>query len=180
MCGSGTFLIEGAWMSMRRAPGLERTFAFERFPAFDTAAWEERRARAKAEALPAPRSPLHGFDINAGALGTARRNARRAGLTLALERRDVKTLQPPVPGPGLVVANPPYGKRVGEGGELPELYRALGATLRQVLPGLARGADRPRGGRADPRPGPARHPTACASGTAACAAGSCCPGLLAP
>lgn len=135
MCGSGTFLIEGAWMSMRRAPGLERTFAFERFPSFDKAAWEERQSRAKAEALPAPRASLHGFDINAGALGTARRNARRAGLTLALERRDVKTLQPPVAGLGLVVANPPYGKRVGEGGELPELYRALGATLKKAFQG---------------------------------------------
>lgn len=135
MCGSGTFLIEGAWMSMRRAPGLERAFAFERFPGFDKAAWEERRARARAEALPAPRAPLHGFDINAGALGTARRNARRAGVTLALERRDVKTLEAPVARPGLVVANPPYGKRVGEGGELPELYRALGATLRRAFQG---------------------------------------------
>ncbi len=135
MCGSGTFLIEGAWKSMRRAPGLERSFAFEHFPSFNKAAWEARRARARSEALTAPRGPLHGFDINAGALGTARRNARRAGLTLALERRDVKTLEAPVPGPGLVVANPPYGKRVGEGGELPALYRALGATLRRAFPG---------------------------------------------
>jgi putative N6-adenine-specific DNA methylase len=135
MCGSGTFLIEGAWRSMRRAPGLERSFAFERFRAFDKAAWEERRARARSEALSAPRGPLYGFDINAGALGTARRNARRAGLTLALERRDVKTLEAPVAGPGLVVANPPYGKRVGESGDLPALYRALGATLRRAFQG---------------------------------------------
>jgi putative N6-adenine-specific DNA methylase len=135
MCGSGTFLIEGAWMSQHRAPGLERRFAFEHFPRFDAVAWEERKARARAEALPAPRAPLHGFDLNAGALGTARRNARRAGLTLALERRDVKTLAAPVPGQGLVVVNPPYGKRVGEGGELPQLYRALGATLRRAFRG---------------------------------------------
>ncbi|HYH99525.1 RNA methyltransferase [Hyalangium sp.] len=135
MCGSGTFLIEGAWMSMRRAPGLERSFAFERFPGFDPAAWEQRRARARSEALSAPRAPLHGFDINAGALGTARRNARRAGVTLALERRDVKTLDAPGAGLGLVVANPPYGKRVGESGELPALYRALGATLRRAFQG---------------------------------------------
>jgi putative N6-adenine-specific DNA methylase len=135
MCGSGTFLIEGAWRSMRRAPGLERSFAFERFPGFGKPAWEERLARARAEALPAPRAPLHGFDLNAGALGTARRNARRAGVTLALERRDVKTLQAPVAGPGLLVANPPYGKRVGEGGDLPALYRALGATLRRSFQG---------------------------------------------
>jgi putative N6-adenine-specific DNA methylase len=135
MCGSGTFLIEGAWMSMRRAPGLERSFAFERFPRFAAAAWAERKARAQAEALSLPRAALHGFDINAGALGTARRNARRAGVALALERRDVRTLEAPVAGPGLVVANPPYGKRVGEEGELPELYRALGATLRRAFKG---------------------------------------------
>ncbi|WP_224247307.1 THUMP domain-containing class I SAM-dependent RNA methyltransferase [Hyalangium gracile] len=135
MCGSGTFLIEGAWMSMRRAPGLERRFAFEQFPRFDAAAWADRQARARAEALPAPRAALHGFDINAGALGTARRNARRAGLTLTLERRDVKVLEAPGTARGLVVANPPYGKRVGEGGDLPALYRALGATLRRAFQG---------------------------------------------
>lgn len=135
MCGSGTFLIEGAWMSMRRAPGLERRFAFEHFPGFDATAWAERQEKARKEGLTAPRAALHGFDINAGALGTARRNARRAGMTLALERRDVRTLEAPVAGPGLVVANPPYGKRVGEGVELPELYRALGATLRRAFGG---------------------------------------------
>lgn len=135
MCGSGTFLIEGAWMSMRRAPGLERRFAFERFPGFAPAAWEALRARVQAEALATPRAALAGFDLNAGALGTARRNARRAGVTLTLERRDVKTLEAPGKTPGLVVANPPYGKRVGEGGELPDLYRALGATLKRAFGG---------------------------------------------
>jgi putative N6-adenine-specific DNA methylase len=135
MCGSGTFLVEGAWLSMRRAPGLLRAFAFESFPGFDAAAWAGRKARMEAEALPAPRATLHGFDINAGSLGTARRNARRAGVTLALERQDVRTLAAPVPGPGLVVANPPYGKRVGEAEDLPGLYRALGHTLRRGFAG---------------------------------------------
>jgi putative N6-adenine-specific DNA methylase len=136
MCGSGTFLIEGAWLSQRRAPGLLRTFAFERFPGFDAAAWAERRARAEAEALPAPRAVLRGHDLNAGALGTARRNARRAGVSLTLERQDVRTLVPPAGlAPGWVVANPPYGKRVGEGEDLPGLYRALGTTLRRSFAG---------------------------------------------
>jgi putative N6-adenine-specific DNA methylase len=136
MCGSGTFLIEGAWMSRRRAPGLSRAFAFERFPGFDAAGWAERKARAQAESLPAPRSVLRGYDINAGALGTARRNARRAEVTLTLERQDVRTLAlPSGPGRGLVVVNPPYGKRVGEAEDLPGLYRALGATFRRTFPG---------------------------------------------
>jgi putative N6-adenine-specific DNA methylase len=136
MCGSGTFLVEGAWMSRGRAPGLGRGFAFERFPDFDAAGWAARKARAEAEVLPAPRSVLRGYDLNAGALGTARRNARRAGVTLMLERQDVRTLTLPEGlGPGLVVANPPYGKRVGEAEDLPGLYRALGQTLRRSFAG---------------------------------------------
>jgi putative N6-adenine-specific DNA methylase len=135
MCGSGTFLIEAAWMSMGRDPGLARAFAFESFPGFDAAAWTARKQRAEAEALPAPRGALRGYDLNAGALGTARRNARRAGVTLALERHDVRTLAAPPDGPGLLVANPPYGKRVGEAEDLPGLYRALGATLRKGFGG---------------------------------------------
>ena len=135
MCGSGTFLIEAGGRSRELAPGLQRAFAFEAFPMHVPTAWAERRARAQAQAAAAPRGTLHGFDLNAGALGTARRNARRAGLTLALERRDVRTLTPPVAGPGLLVANPPYGKRVGEGEDLPGLYRALGATVRGAFAG---------------------------------------------
>ncbi len=135
MCGSGTFLIEAAWMSMRRAPGLSRSFAFEAFPRFDAAAWAARRARAEGEALAAPRGALRGHDINAGSLGTARRNARRAGVTLTLERQDVRTLVAPQGGAGFLVANPPYGKRVGEAEDLPGLYRALGATLRKGFGG---------------------------------------------
>ncbi|RKH55516.1 THUMP domain-containing class I SAM-dependent RNA methyltransferase [Corallococcus aberystwythensis] len=129
MCGSGTFLVEGAWMSQRRAPGFLRTFAFQSFPSFDQAAWARRRAEAEGESLAEPRAVVRGYDINAGALGTARRNARRAGVTLTLERHDLRTLKAPPDAPGLVVANPPYGKRVGEAEDLPELYRALGATL---------------------------------------------------
>ncbi|WP_347402686.1 THUMP domain-containing class I SAM-dependent RNA methyltransferase [Corallococcus macrosporus] len=129
MCGSGTFLVEGAWLSQRRAPGLLRTFAFQSFPSYDSQAWARRRAEAEAEGLAEPRAPVRGYDLNAGALGTARRNAKRAGVTLALERHDLRTLKAPEGAPGLVVANPPYGKRVGEVEDLPELYRALGATL---------------------------------------------------
>ncbi len=135
MCGSGTFLIEGVWLSMRHAPGLGRTFAFESFPSHDAQAWESERAQAREAERPC--APIFGSDLNAGSLGTARRNARRAGVgdKLTLERRDVATLVPPVPGPGLVVANPPYGKRVGEAADLLGLYRMLGDVLRSRFRG---------------------------------------------
>lgn len=131
MCGSGTFLIEGLWRAMGHAPGLSRPFAFESFASHDPAAWASERDAAKAAEGAA--CPAFGFDLNAGALGTARRNAKRAGVfeQLSLERCDVARLSPPETSrPGLVVVNPPYGKRVGEEAELVHLFRALGESLR--------------------------------------------------
>lgn len=135
MCGSGTLLIEGALLARGRAPGALRTFAFERFPSFDKAAFEALPREAPREgALPR----LLGTDLNSGALGTARRNARRAGVleAVTLERQDATKLVAPagLP-PGLVVANLPYGKRVGENVDLVQLAKALGASLRASLPG---------------------------------------------
>ncbi len=134
MCGSGTLAIEGAWLAQHRAPGLARRFAFERFASHDAARWQAELARARAEERPAP-FPILAGDLNAGSLGTARRNARRAGLAgeLTLERHDATRLEAPAGVvPGLVVANLPYGKRVGDRTELPRLYRDFGAAIRRL------------------------------------------------
>jgi putative N6-adenine-specific DNA methylase len=128
MCGSGTILIEAAEQAAGLAPGRARRFAFEGFPSHDEAAW-----RALPRARPAIPTPLFGSDLNAGALGTARRNARRAGVALALERIDATKLLAR-PGPGLVIANLPYGKRVGEKSELASLYRGLGDAVLRLGP----------------------------------------------
>lgn len=130
MCGSGTILVEAAEQAAGLAPGRNRTFAFEAFPSHDEEAW-----RALPREKPGVPTPLFGSDLNAGALGTARRNARRAGVLplLSLERLDATKL-PARPGPGLLIANLPYGKRVGEKSELAALYRGLGQAIRRALP----------------------------------------------
>jgi len=138
MCGSGTLLIEGALMALRRAPGRDRTFAFKAFPSFDAARWEAALARARTGERDQAPAPILGSDLNAGALGVARRNARRAGVGehLTLERLDATALKArPALGPGLLVANLPYGKRVGDEAGLLHLYRALGQTLRTQFSG---------------------------------------------
>lgn len=131
MCGSGTLLIEAAEQALGLAAGRSRRFAFEAFPSHDEAAW-----RALPRAGAAVPTSLLGSDLNAGALGVARRNAARAGVggAVSLERLDALEL-PPRAGPGLVVANLPYGKRVGARGELPELYRRLAESVKRALPG---------------------------------------------
>ncbi len=132
MCGSGTLLIEAALHGRAMAPGLGRSFAFEKWPGTDAAAWKARRARAAHEARSASPGPLHGSDANAGALGTARRNARRAGVldSLHLERADIRLLAPGSVPPGLLVANLPYGKRVGSRSGLEAAFEAVGQALR--------------------------------------------------
>ena len=131
MCGSGTLLIEAAEMAAGLAPGRNRAFAFEKFASHDDAAW-----KALPRSREAVKTDLFGSDLNAGALGTARRNARRAGVleSIKLERLDATKLVRRGE-KGLVVANLPYGKRVGERDELAELYRALGQSLTAACKG---------------------------------------------
>jgi putative N6-adenine-specific DNA methylase len=131
MCGSGTLLIEGALAARRMAPGLGRRFAAEDWPVAPAVDWAARRRRLESQALAHAPAPLVGTDLNAGSLGTARRNARRAGVLddLRLERLDVAAAAPGKLGPGLLVANLPYGIRVGERHSLATLDAALARTL---------------------------------------------------
>ncbi len=131
MCGSGTLIIEAAEQALGLAPGRNREFAFERFPSHDEAAW-----KALPRAKTAAAGSVFGSDLNSGALGTARRNAKRAGVFefLKLERIDATALVPRGE-TGLIISNLPYGKRVGERDELGQLYRALGKSLRKACPG---------------------------------------------
>jgi putative N6-adenine-specific DNA methylase len=160
MCGSGTLVIEAALAAMRIAPGIRRTFACERWPASDPAVWARLRAEARSAELPAPPAPIAGSDRNAGAVGVARRNAERAGVAghIQLDRRLLAEVEPP-PGtaPGLVLTNPPYGRRVTEVRGLAPLYAELGRVLatrfagwRAAIvsgdPDLARAIELPRRG----------------------------------
>ncbi len=132
MCGSGTILIEAAELAAGLAPGRNRRFAFEQFPSHDEAAW-----RALPRESGAVSSAIRGTDLNAGALGTARRNAKRAGVfeRLTLERVDATKLPTATGATGLVIANLPYGKRVGERDELGTLYAGLGRAVKAACPG---------------------------------------------
>jgi putative N6-adenine-specific DNA methylase len=127
MCGSGTIAIEAALLAERRAPGLDRTFAFEGWPGHDAARTARLRERFRDLAGPAP-APILGSDRNGGAVRLAGKNAEAAGVAYAvrIERRDAAQVEPP-PGPGTCLVNPPYGIRIDH--DLEESWRALGALL---------------------------------------------------
>ncbi|MEM7644231.1 MAG: class I SAM-dependent RNA methyltransferase [Pseudomonadota bacterium] len=128
MCGSGTFVIEAAEIAAGLRPGRSRGFAFEHLASFDPDAWAALR-----DTPPPPLSDLafHGSDRDAGAFARARDNADRAGVGPVCDFRKatVSEIAPPPGPPGLVVANPPYGTRIGDKKGLYALYGALGASL---------------------------------------------------
>jgi putative N6-adenine-specific DNA methylase len=144
MCGSGTLLVEAAWLALGRAPGnLRRSWAFERLPGFDERAF----ARIRQEPIPAPGPDVRllGNDSSGEALRAARANLEKAAVLdrATLTRGDAFAIDPP-PGPGLVVVNPPHGERIGTD---KEQWKALGDLLKQRFKGwkaavLAGGPDR--------------------------------------
>jgi putative N6-adenine-specific DNA methylase len=115
MCGSATFLIEAAWLATDRAPGLGRTFAFERWADTDLAAWrqlyDDAEARAARGASKLPK--LAGNDRHPGAIAIAQHALTGAGLSGKIELRqgDARDYVPPFV-TKLVVTNPPYGERL--------------------------------------------------------------------
>jgi putative N6-adenine-specific DNA methylase len=133
LCGSGTLVIEAALLSRGLPPGLQRTFAFERFPAHDAISYAQEKAAAIEGARAKAPAPIWASDLNAGALGTARRNARRAGAfgDLKLFRHDATKPVANLPARTLVLSNLPYGKRVGGDLDLPDFYRKVGEAMRR-------------------------------------------------
>jgi putative N6-adenine-specific DNA methylase len=134
MCGSGTIVIEAAEMALGLEAGRNRTFQFEEFKCF-----QKKENPNTATQIPSTVQLTHirGSDLNAGALGTARRNAKRAGVleSISLERTDALKLVRPATSPGLLVANLPYGKRVNSGDDLFQLYSQLSKKLAQDFKG---------------------------------------------
>ena len=134
MCGAGTLLVEAAAIARGRAPGAQRSFGFQRLAAYDAALWERIASEPHAPAAAPLR--LYGSDLDARALAAARRNLAAAGVErwVQLERADVLQRQAPQPA-GVLVANPPYGERLGSADELARFYPRLGDALKRRFAG---------------------------------------------
>jgi 23S rRNA (guanine2445-N2)-methyltransferase / 23S rRNA (guanine2069-N7)-methyltransferase len=143
LCGSGTLPIEGALIAGDVAPGLLRAhFGFLGWKGHDSALWERLLGEAKRrrETGLTRLGIMTGYDDDARAVGMARANAERAGLgaRLHFERRDLAALVPPEGArAGLVVANPPYGLRLGDVASAGGVYELLGARLLEHFDGWA-------------------------------------------
>ena len=136
MCGSGTFLIEAAQISLNIQPGIARSFAFEKLKNFDAAIWQAMREQAIAAQLPVKPLELYGSDLYGDALKAASLNLEEAGLAECVQLKQANVLEISAPAEhGMLVANLPYGERMGELDELAELYPKLGDALKKKFGG---------------------------------------------
>ena len=135
MCGGGTILVEAAAMARGRAPGAKRRFGFEKLKHFDPDAWRRIRERKPEPASTAPLR-LFGSDNDPRALNDARRNLAEAGVErwVTLERADVLERAAPAAS-GVMIANPPYGERLGSKEDLAAFYPRLGDALKKRFAG---------------------------------------------
>ncbi len=139
MCGSGTLLLEAAMIAGDVAPGLRRTyFGLTHWGQHDDAIWQRliteacERETAGAKHIPT----LLGFDSDRRVLERARENAQRLDIAgLSFIYQNLFDFRHDFPDSGLVVTNPPYGKRLLQSGDLPRLYSALGQVLRANFQG---------------------------------------------
>ena len=123
-------------MARGRAPGLKRAFGFEKLDVFDGVLWKEIRQQAAQPAAHAPKLELFGSDADAGVLTAARRNLAAAGVERWVTLEAVDLLKRAAPAEsGVMIANPPYGERIGEAEELARFYPKLGDALKRNFAG---------------------------------------------
>jgi putative N6-adenine-specific DNA methylase len=132
LCGTGTFAVEAALIATRTPPGLRRGFAFESWAMHDPRLFKDVTRAAGHERRDAP-APIVARDRDERAVQAARRNLKAAwmGGFVEVERCNALNLVLPWSQGGLIVANPPYGKRVGDVTRLGTFYRGLGDRLKQ-------------------------------------------------
>ena len=136
MCGSGTFLVEAAMMALDVAPGLNRSFGFERLAGYDSNAWQVLRGKALARRKAAAPLPIYGRDKSGDALALARENLAKTGLANAVQLNQMDILDGGPPADtGIIVMNPPYGERVARKEDLAAFYPRLGDAFKQRYAG---------------------------------------------
>lgn len=143
MCGSGNFALEGAMMASKIPPGFYRSFAFEHFPCFSNPQWNHLKKTAQKNFLKIDQPLIFAFDRADKLIDDLEQTVADHGFSefVRVGRQDFFDI---LPGnltgrTGVVVLNPPYGKRLGEKGETAQLYRRIGEKLTRDFKGWTAG-----------------------------------------
>lgn len=136
MCGSGTLVVEAISYGLNIAPGLNRSFAFEKFIDFDETLFKGLKNEAQQAIRRDAKLQIFASDINRTAVEIARQNFQQIKLDQYVEFSvgDFSNKEAPAAN-GVLVANPPYGIRLDELERLADLYPKIGDNLKKNFPG---------------------------------------------
>ena len=128
--GSGTIAIEAALIGHHLAPGLQRHFAFEDFGFFDQSVLQTTKDQAMDAADFDRELDIQASDINGDMIDMAMLNAQQAGLlhSISFKQLAVKDFSTTKEN-GVIVANPPYGKRLSDQAMVRQLYKEMGQAF---------------------------------------------------
>lgn len=133
VCGSGTIVIEAALIGHNIAPGSNRSFSCEEWEWFNQSVFEEVRAEADAAVDHDIELDIMGTDIDGTMIEIAKANADEAGVGSSITFKQMQladfTTEKEY---GVILANPPYGERLGEEEEVHKLYREMGKVYRPL------------------------------------------------
>lgn len=133
-CGSGTFPIEAAMIAANMAPGMNRSFLAESWRNLvPRKHWYNAVDEATELLDDSVEVDIQGYDVDGEIVRAARENAKRAGVDhlIHFQQRPVSELSHPKKY-GFIISNPPYGERIEEKKNLPELYRQIGERFREL------------------------------------------------
>ena len=115
MCGSGTFSLEAALMAANIPPGWFRRFAFMEWPSFVDRRWQHLRKQHEAVMRKTGKAAILAFDIDGAACEALKQTLRRHHVAdwITVDRKDFFDFSPGewTGSKGVVVLNPPYGRR---------------------------------------------------------------------
>jgi len=137
MCGSGTFLIEAINQILKVPLKFQQFYLFENWLDFNKNIYLEEKNKAQKRVVTFEKlSKIIGCEINKDVFDQATVNIKLAGLEnyIELQNDDFKNIQFKS-SEGLVLCNPPYGKKLGDENELINLYEDMGEFLKKNFSG---------------------------------------------
>ena len=133
-CGSGTFPIEAAMIAANIAPGMNRSFIAEAWTnIIPKQLWYDAVEEAQDMVEKDIEVDIQGYDLDGDVVKAARENAKRAGVDhlIHFQQRDVAKMSHPKKY-GFIITNPPYGERLEDKEDLPELYTTIGDVYKNL------------------------------------------------
>ena len=133
-CGSGTFPIEAAMIAANMAPGMNREFLSEDWKhLIPRKCWYDAMDEANDLVDLSVQTDIQGYDIDGDIVRAARANAKAAGVDelIHFQQRSVSDLSHPKKY-GFLITTPPYGERIEDKKNLPELYKTIGERFAEL------------------------------------------------